>query len=89
MPNKYSIKDYEARNLFVGMAKGVLEDFNGRFMLVSLIEEYHGIKDELSEEIYDILIKAKTIDLDNDPKEMILSKVKQMYDSLKELDEEF
>jgi len=89
MPSKFSIKDHETRNLFVGMAKSVLEDFNNRFMLSSLIEEYCEIKDELSEEISNILIEAKTIDLDNDSKEIILSKVRQMYDSLKELDEEF
>jgi hypothetical protein len=88
MSDKYTDKDYEARNVFVEMSKGTLEDIGFLSLLITLVEEYCMIKDELSEDIAKILLEVQDISF-GDSNEVTLSKIQKMYDSLKALDSEF
>jgi len=87
MTSKYNTKDRETINLFIVATKGVLDNFRALTILMSLVAEYNGIKDRFSEDIAQIINEAKNINSD-DTKEVTLSKIQKMNDSLKKLDSE-
>jgi hypothetical protein len=85
MASNYSTKDRETINLFLIATKGVLDDFRALIILMSLVAQYDVIKNQFSSDIAKIIVEAKSIN-SYEPKEVTLSKVQNMYDSLKKLE---